>query len=191
MLSLNSRRKNGCISKRLHAIWAGFAHLSACHLNAKEHALEIFYLAYLDCLEKLHAGFEQALAGLPPEALDWSPGPEMNTIAQLVVHTAGAERYWIGSVAGQDPAARERSAEFRAGGFVAADLLRHLSAALDHSRGVLERLSLADLNELRVSPRDGQQFAAGWALAHALEHTALHLGHLQLTRQLWLQHPPP
>jgi hypothetical protein len=26
-----------------------------------------------------------------------------------------------------------------------------------------------------------------WSLLHALEHTALHLGHMQLTRQLWEQ----
>jgi len=24
-----------------------------------------------------------------------------------------------------------------------------------------------------------------WALAHALEHTALHLGHIQIGRELW------
>jgi hypothetical protein len=27
----------------------------------------------------------------------------------------------------------------------------------------------------------------GWALCHILKHTALHLGHLQITRQLWEQ----
>lgn len=26
-----------------------------------------------------------------------------------------------------------------------------------------------------------------WRLAHALEHTALHLGHMEITRQLWEQ----
>ena len=26
-----------------------------------------------------------------------------------------------------------------------------------------------------------------WCLAHALEHTALHLGHMQIMRQLWRQ----
>jgi hypothetical protein len=26
---------------------------------------------------------------------------------------------------------------------------------------------------------------AGWALNHALAHTALHIGHAQITRQLW------
>ncbi len=149
--------------------------------------MEIFFTAYLDCLEKLHTGFEQALDGLPPEALDWVPGTEMNSITRLAVHTAGAERYWIGDVAGRDPSGRERSAEFRALGLDAAALRSRLAAALEHSRGVLERLSLADLAALRISPRDGQQFTVAWALAHALEHTALHLGHIQMTRQMWEQ----
>jgi ankyrin repeat protein len=30
-----------------------------------------------------------------------------------------------------------------------------------------------------------------WCLAHALEHTALHLGHMQITRQLWEQRGSP
>jgi uncharacterized damage-inducible protein DinB len=149
--------------------------------------MEIFFNAYLDCLEKLHAGFAQALDGLPSDALDWCPGPEMNSITRLVVHTAGAERYWIGDVAGKDPSGRERSAEFRAQGLDASALHSRMAAALEHSRGVLEKLRLADLNSLHVSTRDGQMVAVGWALAHALEHTALHLGHIQITRQLWEQ----
>ena len=29
--------------------------------------------------------------------------------------------------------------------------------------------------------------SCGWALLHALEHAYLHLGHLQLTCQMWRQ----
>ena len=38
---------------------------------------------------------------------------------------------------------------------------------------------------MHISTRDDRNFSAGWALAHALEHTAPHLGHAQVTRQLW------
>ena len=38
---------------------------------------------YLDRLEALHAGLEEAIAGLPVEALDWVPGPGMNSLAVL------------------------------------------------------------------------------------------------------------
>jgi ankyrin repeat protein len=59
--------------------------------------------------------------------------------------------------------------------------------ALSYSRGVLEQLTLQDLAALRVSPRDGQEFTVAWCLAHALEHMAVHLGHMQIMRQLWDQ----
>jgi hypothetical protein len=56
-----------------------------------------------------------------------------------------------------------------------------------YARMALTQLALGDLEQERVSPRDGCKFRVGWALLHALEHTALHLGHIQITRQLWEQ----
>ncbi len=144
-----------------------------------------FFADFLDRLEAMHAAIELAVAGLSPEALDWQPGPEMNSIAVLAAHTAGAERYWIGDVAGQEPSSRVREAEFEVKGVETAVLLARLQAALDHSRTVLESLTLADLEQERMSPRDGRTFTAGWALLHGFEHTALHTGDIQLTRQLW------
>ena len=140
---------------------------------------------YWECLRGLHAYIERAIESLPPEALDWVPGPDMNSLGVLAVHVAGAERYWIGNVVGNDPSGRDRSAEFLIRGLDATALKARLTETLAHSQAVLERLTVADLEATRVSPRDGRVFAAAWCLAHALEHTALHLGHMQLTRQLW------
>ena len=145
---------------------------------------------FADCLDRLttmHDEMEKAIAGLPPEALDWSPGPEMNSIAVLVMHIAGAERYWIGDVVGQDPSARVRAEEFETAGLTEADLQENLQAALAHSQDVLAALSLDDLAQPRYSSRHDADFTAGWALVHALEHTAVHTGHIQLMRQLWEQ----
>ena len=140
---------------------------------------------YWECLQGLHAGIERTIESLPPEALDWVPGPDMNSLGVLAVHVAGAERYWIGDVVGSDPSGRDRAAEFLVRGLAAAVLKARLAETLTHSQTVLERLTLPDLEATRVSPRDGHVFTASWCLAHALEHTALHLGHMQLTRQLW------
>ena len=71
---------------------------------------------YYQRLSGLHDGLKQAIAGLSAEALDWVPGPDMNSLRVLMVHTAGAERYWIGDMAGQQPSGRDRDAEFRARG---------------------------------------------------------------------------
>ena len=144
---------------------------------------------YLERLQTLHTGMERIINGLPQTALDWTPGPEMNSLHILAVHVAGSERYWIGDVAGCDPSGRDRDAEFRSSGLDTHALIDLLDRTLSHSRAVLEGLELADLEELRLSPRDGRQVTAAWCLAHALEHTALHLGHMEITRQLWEQEP--
>jgi len=140
---------------------------------------------YGERLDALYAALLQTIEGLPPVALDWVPGQEMNSLSVLAIHVAGATRYWIGDVAGQDSSGRDRGAEFLTHGLDAAALKARLTGALEHSQRVLEDLTLADLEASRVSPRDGRQFSVAWCLAHALEHTALHLGHMQLTRQLW------
>jgi len=149
--------------------------------------METYYEAYVDILQALHAGAEQAITGLSKEALDWTPGFEVNSLCVLTVHMTGAERYWIGDVVGRDPSGRDRDTEFKASGLDEAGLKERLAETLAHSRGVLERLTLADLEGMCVSPRDGKRFTIAWALAHALEHTALHLGHMQILRQLWDQ----
>jgi uncharacterized damage-inducible protein DinB len=139
---------------------------------------------YFDILTALHNGLKQAIAGLPTAALDWVPGPEMNSIAVLVVHTAGAERYWIGDVAGGQPSGRDRPAEFQTQGLDETDLVSHLDDALAESEKILAQLTLEDLTALRSSPLHDREGTVMWAVLHALEHTANHLGHIQVTRQM-------
>lgn len=143
--------------------------------------------AYMERLEALHGEIWRAIADLPPEALDWTPGPEMNSMGVLIAHTAGAERYWIGDVAGEDRSGRVRAAEFETRGQGVDALATLLTDTLIHSRRVLERLTVADLAAMRLSVQDNQDYSTAWCLAHALEHTGLHLGHIQVTRQLWDQ----
>ena len=146
--------------------------------------MPIFFEDLFDRLHELHTDIEKAVDGFTSEALDWNPGPEMNSIAVLVVHLTGAERYWIG-VAMNEPPDRDREAEFRTEGLRADELKAHIVSADGYTRQSLARLSLNDLETLRLSPRNAKTFTVGWCLTHALEHTALHAGHIQLTRQLW------
>ena len=149
--------------------------------------MEQFFADYLERLQTLHEDMKTAFKALPQEALDWVPGPDMLSFCVLVVHASGAERYWIGDVACQDPSDRDRAAEFGVHGLDAANLEARLDRSLDYIKGGLEKLKLDQLAEVRISSRDSRKYTAGWALAHALEHTALHLGHAQVTRQLWEQ----
>ena len=144
-----------------------------------------FFKSYYDRLQVLHREISKAIVDLPQDALDWEPLPSMNSLTVLVVHLTGAERYWIGDVAGQESSGRIRSAEFETRGWETAALQERLERTLAHSRGVLQQLALEDLDAPRLSSRDGETYSVAWALNHALEHTAMHLGHIQIGRELW------
>ena len=139
-----------------------------------------------DRFHELHNDLLKTVEGLPPSSLDWFPGLEMNSINALVVHLTGAERYWIG-VALDEPPERDRDAEFNAQGLSVEGLKVMLTGADDYIRQGLRRLSLQNLESVHISPRSQKEVTAGWAILHALEHTAVHAGHAQLTRQLWEQ----
>ena len=149
--------------------------------------MQTFFKEYLNILQTCHADILKALDGLPPAALDWILGPDMNSISVLVFHLTGAERYWIGDVAAQDPTARDRDAEFKVHEVGVDVLKKRLTDNMEYERAALEKLTIQDLETTRVSPRDGREFTVAWALLHALEHSTLHLGQIQLTRQLWEQ----
>ena len=149
--------------------------------------MQAFYADYLKALLEFHDEIRSAIKGLAQEALDWTPGPEFNSISALVVHLTGAERYWIGDVIAGDPAARDREAEFKVRGVSEELLIQRLRENEEYIQKALEALALQELEALRTSPRNGRSMTVGWALCHVLKHTALHLGHLQITRQLWEQ----
>jgi uncharacterized damage-inducible protein DinB len=149
--------------------------------------MQAFFKDYLNLLQDCHNDVLEALQGLPPAALDWTPGPEMNSISVLVFHLTGAERYWIGDVAAQDPTERDRDAEFRVRDVEVDVLKKRLADNLDYARNTLNSFTIQDLETTRVSARDGREFTVAWALLHALDHANVHLGQIQITRQLWEQ----
>jgi uncharacterized damage-inducible protein DinB len=146
-----------------------------------------FFADYIDRLERCHNDILKALEGLSPAALDWVPGPQMNSISVLLFHLTGAERFWIGDIALQDPSNRDREAEFKVVNVGTDALNKRLTDNVEYARTALDKFSLQDLEIVRTVPRDGNEYSVAWALLHALEHSAIHLGQIQLTRQLWEQ----
>jgi len=138
-------------------------------------------------LEDSHNSILSSLQGLPAEALDWIPGPGMNSLTVLVFHLTGSERYWIGDVAMGEFSGRNREAEFATRGMEPEALRARLDDSLAYARSAFERLSLEQLARERLAPSDGKRVTAAWALLHALAHAAEHVGHIQITRQLWEQ----
>jgi uncharacterized damage-inducible protein DinB len=149
--------------------------------------MEPFFKFYHNLLHKLHDDAFRAIVDLPQEALDWTPASGINSFNVLVAHMTGAERYWIGDVAGEQASGRVREEEFQTQGQDSKALRKRLVDSLEFARETLEKLTLQDLESQRISSRDGHKVTVGWALAHALEHTALHVGHMQIQRQWWDQ----
>ena len=143
-----------------------------------------FFADYLERLEDLQHGLHKEVRDLPAEAMDWSPGPEMNSVAVLLAHIAGLLHEGMDIALG-DPPSRVREREFQTRGVLGAEMLRRLEAVIDYARGALPRLGLEDLDKERQD-EDGP-VTCGRALLHALEHAYLHFGHVQLTCQMWRQ----
>jgi Protein of unknown function (DUF1572) len=146
-----------------------------------------FYETLAERFHDLHEEIRNDLSALPPEALDWIPGHEMNSISVIITHLTGAERFLIGDVVMQDPSNRNRDAEFLVKGLTKDDLNRRIDETEAYIRTVFEKLAMEDLSTTRLHPRHGDQVKVAWALLHALDHIATHLGHINITTQLWHQ----
>lgn len=138
-------------------------------------------------LERLHQEYLGYMAGLSVADLDWTPGPDMNSLCVLAVHVAESERFWAGAVV-DDLFTRDRPAEFRASGYTVAQLQARFAANIAFCRARFPRMSAASLAEVvdvsayrHWAP---QQFTRGWALLQAVAHSAEHVGHAGMTRQL-------
>lgn len=131
------------------------------------------------------------LSALPAEALNWQPPlPDANSLYVLATHTVGAGEWWVLHMACQQAMTRDRAAEFRSAGDLAS-LTRRYQAWLADSQTALASLPDAELNAKRhfQSSSGPLDWSVAMCLLHAVDHTATHLGHIQITRQLWEQGP--
>jgi len=143
--------------------------------------------SYLERIEDLRGQVKALVSDLPAEALNWRPLPahagEVNSLAVLAAHIAGAEHFWIAEVIGREPATRDRDVEFATMAVDAAELVRLLDAVGAETRQVFASLTTDDLEGGREAR--GRAVPVRWCILHIVDHTALHLGHMQLTVQLW------
>jgi uncharacterized damage-inducible protein DinB len=142
---------------------------------------------YLQRVEDLRGQVSGLISTLSAEALNWRPTEAVddhasNSLAVLTAHIAGAEHFWIGEVVGGHPPTRDRDAEFDAEVTGPAELLRLLEQVGSETRDALSALTDADLAGEREAR--GRTIPVRWCILHVVDHTALHLGHMQLTYQL-------
>ncbi len=143
---------------------------------------------YLDRIDDLRRQISEMISQVPAEALNWRPieGEDdhaTNSLAVMAAHVAGAEHHWIAEVIGRQPATRQRELEFKTIAADASSLVEKLTKNVEVSRQILAALNEDDLAGSREV--DGRSVPVRWAILHVIDHTALHLGHMQITYQLW------
>jgi uncharacterized damage-inducible protein DinB len=143
---------------------------------------------YLQFFVDQHRHIDELIKDLPLDALNWQPltsgdGHATNSLAVLLMHVTGAEQFWVGELLGQHQINRDREAEFRAVAIDVASLRRRLQETDELVREVLTTVDPARLDKT-VQLR-GHTLTLRWGVIHMIEHTAQHLGHMQLTLQLW------
>jgi uncharacterized damage-inducible protein DinB len=143
---------------------------------------------YLFRLEDLHKQVIAVINEVPADGLNYIPIelPDLqvsNSLAALAMHITGAEHYWIGEVVAGLMPTRDRAAEFKAKVRFSAELITRVKNAYAESNAILSRLTELDLEKVRKV--EDHEVPVRWAILHVIDHTALHLGHMQLTYQLW------
>ncbi|MGH2613987.1 MAG: DinB family protein [Thermomicrobiales bacterium] len=133
----------------------------------------------------VHAQLRDEVRDCSVAELNWKPAPETNSIAVLVVHTLGSEAEVL-RVTAKAAGERDRDAEFRATAENAEDLLRELDQADSYLEALAPRITAENLAaELARGEREPQT-GLHW-LVNNYGHAREHLGHIQLTRQLYSQ----
>ena len=143
---------------------------------------------YIEMLDDLRNRFKEAVRDMTANQLNWAPpAKDVNSPYILAYHIAGSEAMWIHQIVGQRDVSRDRDAEFQATGNSPAALNERLDSIAATSRDIIGGLTLDELAQLRTQPvrRGGDQAPVRWCIAHLTEHYAEHLGHLDLTKQLY------
>jgi len=144
-------------------------------------------------LQSLLARVCGCLDGLDEAQLNWRPPVAAgNSIYVIASHTLGNVRAWVLGIACGQPVTRDRPAEFRASGRDASALVavaQRLSSEID---AALSALPLSNLDRRLVPPQslwgegDPYEISVREAIMHVVEHASLHLGQLQITRDMAL-----
>jgi uncharacterized damage-inducible protein DinB len=145
-------------------------------------------IAFAEVLERIGRGVLDELADVPDDVLNRPvPVPEGNSLFAIATHLIGAGEFWVLALAGGRDVVRDRDAEFRATGTYA-DLEVRYSRWMSDIRDVLTQLPPEAWTRTVTPPPQftgslgSESLTVRTCVLHAVEHSALHLGHIQLTR---------
>ncbi len=149
---------------------------------------------YSDFIDMLLEKAADNAAPLTPDALNWQPlDTDTNSVAALCAHMCGVVRWWVGQGLTGNDVGRQRDTEFVArvddSGNLSfwgtsrpiADVISETRAI---SREILASLDPSALTQLSAVDTLGPQLNR-WALVHTIDELAQHIGHMELTIQLY------
>jgi uncharacterized damage-inducible protein DinB len=144
---------------------------------------------YLTEFGILRGQIRDAIKEMGDEAANWRPLPQgTNSVYAILSHIIGVDNFWVHQVISGETLQRDREAEFAASGNLS-ELVDRWERAWVDTQSILGNLSHAQLLETRTisfRPERGG-VTVQWIVLHLISHYATHLGHVQLTRQLWDQ----
>ncbi len=139
-------------------------------------------------IELLARDVLRELDGVPHELLNRPVElPEANSLFAIATHLMASGRMWTLAVAGGRDIPRDRDSEF-----VATGTFEQLTAGYEQWIGdlhaVLDAMPDAELGRSTGTKpyRDGlgvDELTVEHALLHCIDHTAIHIGHIQVTKQ--------
>lgn len=136
----------------------------------------------MEFLQGRHLEMMKQVDGLEEAGVNWRPGVETNAIFEILNHALDAERGFVATIAGT-PQAFERRPNVPGTVAQAKERIQQADADLMTFLGAGTAIDLGQ--EIHFYRRD---MPAVMALSLGLGHINEHLGHLQLTRQLWDQY---
>ena len=142
---------------------------------------------YLDTLKEILDETREKVRGLPVEVLNWKPLPEdTNSLAAIVTHMHGVTTFWIYQGLTGEDVKRDRAAEFEAVVSDADEVATLLSHASTRARTAIEGCHPSSLDDVIRLPNN-EPCTKREAIIHTIKELGQHLGHMDITRQLWTE----
>ena len=141
--------------------------------------------------DRIYTLIEQVSEGLDNTELNWRPSPKSNTIGILLKHIAVGEVILVHEVTGGKERPHDRPDEFEMDSFQIENLQEELAQVQTTTKKVLAELTEEQMTEARpIFARTlGReiQINVHWALMHAIEHAAQHIGQIFYIRKMYAE----
>jgi hypothetical protein len=140
-------------------------------------------------LDRLWDRFRAVVQAMLAEGLNWRPGDETtNSLAMIVRHVTFGQRLILNMALGIPPnlPLDERTRGLHNDPATHDELLGLLDSTAEERRAFLAQLDALDLGEAIAGPLGPPRPRFSF-VAHTVAEAAQHIGHAELTRQLWEQ----